>query len=674
MKIGRVIKYLSGAIVILVVAVAVVLTVVDFNDYKPELQAQVKQATGRDLTIEGDIELSLSLTPSLSVGGVSFANADWGSRPAMATIERFEVQVALLPLISGTIDIQKLVLKGADILLETDAEGRPNYVFSTAPPDKAGDTAGAPTIPVLRHVTIENARVSYKDGTSNKIVSLVVDDLTLKGDGADAPVEISFSGSYNDQPISATGTLGPASVLLAAKTPYPISLTADAGGAKLDLKGAIADIMTAPKLDLALSVDGESTADLPALAGAAIPPLGPYRVKAHVAGDIGAKLTLSDFSAKVGGSDVSGALSIDLGSRIPAIDEAFKSTRIDVADFVKPGRPDSDTAETKDDGKVFSDDPLPLDGLKAVDAIIEISVETLIAALEAKNVEIGLYLKGGDLRITPLKAVASDGMIDGSMRLNASSDTPVLNTALEISKFDGGKFLTDIAITDLLEGRFNAKIELEGEGKSIRAIMASLSGQSQIAMGKGRMKSTALETFIGGPTKVLAKLVSGDQKEFTVINCMVSHFDIKNGLATSKTLLFDTEYATISGKGSINLASETLDLEIDPQPKSVTVNTAVPVVITGSFAEPSYGVSKLAAARKVGGLLGAFVFPPALIVGLVETGTGEENPCLKGGKRKPAARQAAPKESEEETSNPLAQPFKSIEKGVGGVLKRLFGN
>ena len=111
MKIGRILKYVAGTVIVLVVAAVVVLAAVDFNDYKPELQAQVKQATGRDLTIEGDIKLGLSLTPSLDVSGVRFANADRGSRPAMETVERFEVQVALAPLISGTIDIQRVLLK-----------------------------------------------------------------------------------------------------------------------------------------------------------------------------------------------------------------------------------------------------------------------------------------------------------------------------------------------------------------------------------------------------------------------------------------------------------------------------------------------------------------------------------------------------------------------------------
>ncbi len=670
MKIGRFLKYFAGLVAILAVAAVVVLAAVDFNDYKPELTAQVKQATGRDLSVKGDIKLALSLTPALAVSGVSFANAEWGSRPAMATVDQFEVQVALIPLLSGTIDVQSVVLKGADILLETDAEGRPNYVFEAASKPETVDNA-APTIPVIRKATIENARITHKDGVTGTTSMVIVKSLSMQSDGS-GPITLSLAGSYNEAPFALSGTVGSASDLVAGNRPYPVTVAVEAGGAKIRLEGAVSDIQTRPVLDFKLSVEGKNMADLAALVGKPVPALGPYTVEGQLKGDPGATLTLSDFAATVGGSDLSGTMTVDLRHHVPSIDATLKSTRLDVADFVKPGEPDAAAAEAKDDGRVFPDDPLPLDGLKNVDAILKISIGTLIAALEAKDVEIGLHLKSGDLRVAPLKATLTEGAIDGAVRLNAAAEPALLESEIKIRKFDAGKFLTDMAITDLLEGRLNADINVKGQGKSIRAIMAGLGGRTQVAMGKGKMKSTALETFISGPTKVLSKIFTGNQSEFTTINCMVSQFDIKKGLATSKVLLFDTEYATISGKGTVNLATEALDLEVDPQPKSATINTAVPIVIRGTFAAPSYGVSELAAARKVGGLLSVFVFPPAMILGLAETGTGEENPCLKGGKQKPAPQQAAPEKAEE--SNPITQPLKSIEKGVGGVLKKLFGN
>ncbi len=683
MKIGTILKFLVGLIAILVVAVVVVLTVIDFNDYKPEIQAQVKQATGRELTIDGDIKLALSLNPALGVSGVKFANAAWGSRPDMVSVERFEAQVALIPLISGNVDIKKIILKGADVLLEKNAKGEANYVFAAAAAEEkpADASSGATQLPVVRHVSIEDARITYKDAVSKQTIALVVEELSLKGDGIDAPLNLVFEGSYNENPLKASGTLGAPSAMMAAGTPWPVDLKLEAGGATVGVKGAIADVAAVKGLDLALSVEGESLATLSKLAGSPVPPLGPYSVKAKVGGDIASKVTLSGLAAKIGGSDLSGSVSANLASKVPAIDGTFKSTRIDIADFVKAGSPEDKgekappaaSAQTdKGDGRVFPDDPLPLDGLKAVDAKIKLTIETLVAAVEAKNVDVGLSLKGGDLRVSPLKAVVADGVLDGSVRLNGAAATPSLDTNVKVSKFDAGKFLSDMAITDLLEGKVNVNIDLKGQGGSVRALMAGLNGKTQVAMGAGRMKSTALDTFIGGPTKMLTELVVGKQGEYTVINCVVSQFDIVKGLATSKALLFDTDYSIISGKGTINLATEALDLEVDPQPRSATVNTAVPLVITGTLAKPEFGVNKLAAARKIGGLVGGIAFPPALIVGLGETGAGEESSCGKGAKGKPVAKPAAT--GAPSVTDAVKEPLKSIEKGVGGTLKKLFGN
>lgn len=679
MKIGKIVKYLLGVIAVLVIAVVVVLTVIDFNDYKPEIQAQVKQATGRDLTIEGDIKLAISLNPALAVSGVSFSNAGWGSRPAMATVDRFEAQVALIPLLSGTVDIKKVILSGADILLEKNAQGQANYVFENASAEKpAAETAGATQLPVVRQVAIKNARVTYKDAVTRQTIALVVDELSLKGEGVDSPLALVFNGSYNDNPIKASGSLGAPASMMAPGTPWPVSLNAEAGGAKVELKGAIADVAAARGLDLTFAVTGESLATLSKLAGSPLPPLGPYSAKGKVGGDVGGTVKLSDLAVKIGGSDLAGTLSAKLDGKVPVVDGTFRSIKIDVADFVKPGGPGSEAKKgqpsqggaAQDDGRVFPDNPLPLDGLKAVDATIKLQIATLIAALEAKDVEVGLTLKGGDLRISPLKAVVADGTVDGQVRLNGAKPTAGLDTNIKVSKFDAGKFLTDMAITDLLEGRLNVDIDLKGQGNSVRALMAGLNGKTQVVMGEGRMKSNALDTFIGGPAKLLTELVVGKKSEYTVINCFVSQFDIAKGLATSKALLFDTDYTTIIGKGTINLATEGLDLEVDPQPKSATVNTAVPVTITGTLAKPEYGVNKLAAARKIGGIVGGIAFPPALIVGLAEVGTGEDNPCLKQAKGKPAAKQEQSAPSESTTGNPV----KSIKEGVGGTLKKLFGN
>ncbi|MGH6948917.1 MAG: AsmA family protein, partial [Kiloniellales bacterium] len=126
-------RFWLGGLVVLLVAIVVagyaVVSSYDFEELRSEIERQAQAATGRKLTISGPIDLKVSLTPAITLEGVTFANADWGSRPAMATVKRFELEVALLPLLTGKLVAKRLVLVEPDILLETGPQGEGNWNF-----------------------------------------------------------------------------------------------------------------------------------------------------------------------------------------------------------------------------------------------------------------------------------------------------------------------------------------------------------------------------------------------------------------------------------------------------------------------------------------------------------------------------------------------------------------
>ena len=95
-------KWILGIIIFLIVAVTVtiyaILSSYDFNNLKPQIAQMVKDSTGRELFLGGDIEIKIGLTPTLVIEDVSFQNVSWGSRPEMAKIKRLELKLAVLPL------------------------------------------------------------------------------------------------------------------------------------------------------------------------------------------------------------------------------------------------------------------------------------------------------------------------------------------------------------------------------------------------------------------------------------------------------------------------------------------------------------------------------------------------------------------------------------------------
>ena len=81
-----------------VAAVVVTLSTIDPNDYRDLLSEPIKEATGREFTVSGDVELKIGVPVALTANGLGFANAEWGSQAEMASVKRIEVELRLLPL------------------------------------------------------------------------------------------------------------------------------------------------------------------------------------------------------------------------------------------------------------------------------------------------------------------------------------------------------------------------------------------------------------------------------------------------------------------------------------------------------------------------------------------------------------------------------------------------
>ena len=138
---------LACVVVIALVAGAVAIARFDPDSLKPRIEAAVKRATGRELTLNGEIGLKLALSPTIQVADAAFANPPGFSRPQMATLQGLELQLGLLPLLSGRYEINRLVLIHPDILLETDAAGTPNWRITpeVSPAAPAGSESSWPS-------------------------------------------------------------------------------------------------------------------------------------------------------------------------------------------------------------------------------------------------------------------------------------------------------------------------------------------------------------------------------------------------------------------------------------------------------------------------------------------------------------------------------------------------
>ena len=278
---GKVIKILAGLFIVVIIGVVIAVSTFDVNQYKGELTQLVEEATGRKLQIGGEIRFALSLIPTVVIEDIKFSNASWGSKPDMLSLGKFEVQVSLMPLLSGNIQVNRVILLSPEILLETNKKGIGNWILESK---KTEEKVSAPSesdtsLPaiVINEVHIENARITYKDGVTGKETKVVIEKIKTESDSFDDPLSLLVKVAYNEIPIQIGGTLGSLNQLTANEK-YPIDLVIDISDAKIGLHGQVAKPMEGKGIDLELSFNVESLSKFSKLAETELPALGPIRM------------------------------------------------------------------------------------------------------------------------------------------------------------------------------------------------------------------------------------------------------------------------------------------------------------------------------------------------------------------------------------------------------------
>ncbi len=283
----RTILKIVGVLLIAVVVAAVAFALnLDPNDHKDRIAAFVKEETGRDIAFGGSMELDIGSTTRLVVRDVSFSNAEWGSRPQLATVGLAEVEVRLLPLFSGNLDIEQVTLRDADVLLETDAQGRSNLDFG-GEESSTGDDGGSFGIGVGR-VRIENVKVTSIDGVENRTIVASLDRAVAVPASPGAPLDIDVKGKVtldrHEAKITLDGQVGSSEAILSGSEPVPINLKGEVLGYSVTVEGGVRQPQNPEGFDVRIEVAGDGLATIQPFIGESLPKVGPVSLGAHVTG------------------------------------------------------------------------------------------------------------------------------------------------------------------------------------------------------------------------------------------------------------------------------------------------------------------------------------------------------------------------------------------------------
>jgi AsmA protein len=140
----RITLWTIAAVTVLLIAAAIVVVLVfDPNKYKPEIAAAVQKATGRELTIQGDLKLSLFPWLGVETGPMSLSNAPGFAKEAFAKIGGAAIKVKLLPLFKKDVEVDTVTLDGLYLHLMRGASGKTNWEDLTGKNGKETTTAPA---------------------------------------------------------------------------------------------------------------------------------------------------------------------------------------------------------------------------------------------------------------------------------------------------------------------------------------------------------------------------------------------------------------------------------------------------------------------------------------------------------------------------------------------------
>jgi len=163
-------------------------------------------------------------------------------------------------------------------------------------------------------------------------------------------------------------------------------------------------------------------------------------------------------------------------------------------------------------------------------------------------------------------------------------------------------------------------------------------------MGKGKINNKQLDAIGGNFASVMLSIFNPFYKDaqHTSINCFVSGFDVKDGIASTTALVLNTDRMIVVGEGEINLKTEGLDMSLRPVSKKgsgsdVTERLtgslgelARPFKLSGTLANPSRAIDPTQTAIVAGKLLGGTaLFGPAGVAAALIGGDSEsESSCV----------------------------------------------
>lgn len=446
-------------------------------------------------------------------------------------------------------------------------------------------------------------------------------------------------GSYRKTDISGTGKLGSVLALRDANRPFPLQADIKIGDTRLALVGTLTDPVHLSALDLRLWLQGESLSHLYSILGVTLPQTPPYATDGHLVGHLqtGANVfTYSDFTGRVGGSDLEGTLTYESHQPRPSLTGHVASKLLQFSDLAPVIGADSNASKTRRGetvkqpaSRALPVEPFHTDRWKAIDADVTFKGQRIIksADLPITDLDTHVVLKDGVLGFHPLRFGVAGGTLASDLDLDGSKEPLRARMALSARHLKLKQLFPKQKTMQSALGEVNGDARLSATGNSPAALAGTLDGEAKMLVTQGKVSRLIMEAAGLNVANVVYEKLFGTRD--IDINCMAADFAASDGVLDTKTFALDTADAVIGMDGKINLRDESMDLTIHPHTKGFRIFTLrSPLYVKGTFKNPDVGVSKTAVALRAGAALGlGLINPLAALVPLIAPSRAQPTPC-----------------------------------------------
>lgn len=583
-----------------VFAAVIVLLAISFVAFFPkelaarEAERRIEEATNRDLTLGGPIEVTFWPALGFSVEQASLSNPEgFPSEHPFIAADRIVFAVKVTPLLRGAIEVKELIFEGAEVRMIAHRDGAANWTFPTE--ETAEDQF---TLDDLRldDVRFTDGLISFQGADGGAPLVLEGVDAALSLDSLDTPAQLQAAFTYRGERLDVESTLGvPRAVLENGQT--PLSANVRSGPLNASFEGTF----NAANGALAGRVDarGQSLRRLLAWMGSPMGDGGGFG-RFNLAGQMaregkttaltGAAIQLDDIQAQGnlslvnqenGRLRIAGGLTTDrvnLNTYLPTPAQGAEAGGVEV-------------------GSSWSQAPLDLSGLRALDANLDLTVGALqFQRMSFSNVALNMRIANGALDARLTRISLYDGAGAARMIADGSGATPRIAVELNAENIQAEPLLRDAIGFDKIAGRGRLSASLVGTGASQAAIMRSLRGNAAFTFNDGQWKGVNLAQVARTVQAALSGQAVGGGAS-TDFAELAANFTVADGVAATDNLRLLNPYIRLEGRGLVNIGAQSIDMRLAPRAvqtiegqggQSDVAGIGVPFRISGPWSNVSF--------------------------------------------------------------------------------------